>query len=42
VPLKRFITPNEIAHAVIAVAENDAITGTNIVVDAGLTLKEIK
>lgn len=42
VPLKRFITPGEIAHAVIAVAENDAITGTNIVVDAGLTLKEIR
>ncbi|OGM28326.1 hypothetical protein A2962_00585 [Candidatus Woesebacteria bacterium RIFCSPLOWO2_01_FULL_39_61] len=42
VPLKRFITPQEIAHAVIAVAENDAITGTNIVVDAGLSLKEIR
>jgi NAD(P)-dependent dehydrogenase (short-subunit alcohol dehydrogenase family) len=40
--LKRFVTPWEIAHAVIAVAENDAITGTNIVVDAGLTLKEVK
>lgn len=41
VPLKRFIMPKEIAQAVIAVAENDAITGTDIVVDAGLTLKEI-
>ena len=40
--LHRFVTPKEIAHAVIAVAENDAITGTNIVVDAGLTLKEVK
>ena len=41
IPLKRFITPKEVAQAVIAVAENDAITGTNIVVDAGLTLKEL-
>lgn len=41
VPLKRFIKPSEIAQAVIAVAENDAITGTDIVVDAGLSLKEI-
>jgi 3-oxoacyl-[acyl-carrier protein] reductase len=40
--LKRFVTPKEVAQAVIAVAENDAITATNIVVDAGLTLKEIK
>lgn len=40
--LHRFVTPKEIAQTVVAVAENDAITGTNIVVDAGLTLKEIK
>ncbi len=42
VPLKRFVMPEEIAHVVITIAENEAITGTNIVVDAGLTLKEIK
>ena len=42
VPLRRFVMPGEIAQAVVAVAENDAITGTNIVVDAGLSLKEIK
>ena len=42
VPLKRFITPQEVAHIVVAVAENDAITGTNLVVDAGISLKEIK
>jgi NAD(P)-dependent dehydrogenase (short-subunit alcohol dehydrogenase family) len=40
--LRRFVTPSEVAQTVIAVAENDAITATNIVVDAGLTLKEIK
>lgn len=42
VPLKRFIQPEEIAQMVISVAENDAVTGTNIVIDAGLTLKELK
>lgn len=42
VPLKRFVMPEEIAQMVISVAENEAITGTNIVVDAGLTLREIK
>lgn len=42
VPLKRFIKPEEVAQAVIAVAQNDAITGQNFVVDAGLVLKEIK
>ena len=42
VPLKRFVKPEEVAQAVISVAENDAITGANIVVDAGLTLKEVK
>jgi 3-oxoacyl-[acyl-carrier protein] reductase len=42
VPLKRFIKPEEIAHTVIAVLENDAITGQNIIVDAGLVLREIK
>lgn len=40
--LHRFVTAGEVAQAVISVAENEAITGTNIVVDAGLTLREIK
>ncbi len=40
--LHRFVTAGEVAQAVAAVAENEAITGTNIVVDAGLTLREIK
>jgi NAD(P)-dependent dehydrogenase (short-subunit alcohol dehydrogenase family) len=42
VPLKRFVMPEEIAQMVISVSENEAITGTNIVIDAGLTLREIK
>jgi hypothetical protein len=33
--------PEEVAKAVISVCENDAITGTDIVVDAGLSLREI-
>ncbi len=42
VPLGRFIEPEEIAHAVRAVVENDAITGTTIAIDAGLTIHNIE
>lgn len=42
VPLKRFVLPSEVAKAVVSVCENDAITGTDIAVDAGLSLRELK
>ncbi|MDP2692134.1 MAG: SDR family oxidoreductase [bacterium] len=39
--IKRFITPEEIASMVIALLQNDAITGEIIRVDGGLHLSEI-
>ncbi len=39
VPIKRFIEPEEIAQAVLAVVHNNAITGQNIIIDGGLALK---
>lgn len=36
-PLGRFAKPEEIAHAIIFLAENDFITGTHLVVDGGYT-----
>ncbi len=39
--IKRFVTPEEIAHATVMLLENDAMTGQVITVDGGLTLKNI-
>jgi 3-oxoacyl-[acyl-carrier protein] reductase len=39
--IKRFIQPEEIAHVVIMLAENDAITGQVITVDGGLSLMDM-
>ncbi len=39
--IKRFIKPEEIAQAVIMLAENDAITGQVITVDGGLGLQNL-
>ena len=36
-PLGRFAKPEEIAHAIIFLAENDFITGTHLIVDGGYT-----
>ena len=36
-PLGRFAKPEEIAHAIIFLAENDFVTGTHLVVDGGYT-----
>lgn len=40
--IKRFITPQEIAIAVVALLENDAITGELIRVDGGLHLLNVR
>lgn len=40
--IKRFVTADEIAHAAIAVLENDAITGQIITVDGGLSLQKFE
>lgn len=39
--LNRFITPSEIAHAAIFLAENDAVTGQIITVDGGASLVQM-
>ena len=38
-PLGRFAKPEEIAHAIIFLAENDFVTGTHLIVDGGYTVK---
>ena len=38
IPLKRFGNPNEVAQTAIFLAQNDYITGQNIVVDGGMTM----
>lgn len=38
----RYVTPDEIAHMVITLLENDAITGQIITVDGGLMLKQLE
>ena len=38
-PLGRFAKPEEIAHAIIFLAENDFITGTHLIVDGGYTAR---
>jgi 3-oxoacyl-[acyl-carrier protein] reductase len=37
----RFVKPNEVAHAVIFIAENDALTGQVLTLDGGTSLKGI-
>lgn len=39
--INRYITVEEIAHATIAILENDAITGQIITVDGGLSLQKL-
>jgi len=39
VPIKRFITPEEVAAFTVAVVQNDAITGQNLLIDGGLTVR---
>lgn len=39
--IKRFIKPEEIAHVAVMLAENDAITGQVIIVDGGVSLKQM-
>jgi NAD(P)-dependent dehydrogenase (short-subunit alcohol dehydrogenase family) len=39
VPIKRFITPEEIAQVYLSIAENDSICGEVIVADGGISLK---
>jgi 3-oxoacyl-[acyl-carrier protein] reductase len=41
VPIKRFITPTEIAQFIVAIVKNDAVTGTNFTIAGGLNLKSI-
>lgn len=36
-PLGRFGTPEEVAHAAYFLATNDFVTGTNLIVDGGIT-----
>ncbi|MCH7759181.1 SDR family oxidoreductase [Patescibacteria group bacterium] len=40
--INRYVTPEEIAHATIAVLENDAMTGQIITVDGGLSLQKLE
>jgi 3-oxoacyl-[acyl-carrier protein] reductase len=37
----RFVTPEEVAHAVVFIAENDALAGQVLTLDGGTSLKEI-
>ena len=40
VPIKRFITPEEVAEFTVAIAQNDAITGQNLLIDGGLAIRK--
>jgi 3-oxoacyl-[acyl-carrier protein] reductase len=40
--IKRFLTPQEVAHSVLYVLENDGVTGQNIVIDGGLGTKLVE
>lgn len=40
IPVKRFLTPSEVASTYIHIAENDGICGEVIVIDGGLSLKQ--
>jgi 3-oxoacyl-[acyl-carrier protein] reductase len=35
------VTPEEIAHAVVFIAENDALVGQVLTIDGGTSLKEL-
>jgi 3-oxoacyl-[acyl-carrier protein] reductase len=37
----RFVTPEEVAHAVVFIAENDALVGQVLTLDGGTSLKEL-
>jgi NAD(P)-dependent dehydrogenase (short-subunit alcohol dehydrogenase family) len=37
----RFVRPEEVAHAVIFIAENDALAGQVLTLDGGTSLKGI-
>src|SRR5262249_14342404 len=37
----RFVTPEEVAHAVVFIAENDALVGQVLTLDGGTSLKEM-
>jgi len=39
--IDRFITPEEVAHAVMFLAENDAMTGTILTIDGGLSMCDV-
>ena len=39
IPLKRFGTPEDVAHVIVMLAENDFITGENVVIDGGMTMR---
>lgn len=41
VPIKRFITPTEIAQFIVAMVKNNAVTGTNFTIAGGLNLKSV-
>jgi Dehydrogenases with different specificities (related to short-chain alcohol dehydrogenases) len=38
-PIKKFVKPEEVARAFVFLAKNDAITGENLVIDGGFSLK---
>jgi 3-oxoacyl-[acyl-carrier protein] reductase len=40
--INRYVTAEEIAHATIAILENDAITGQVITIDGGLSLQKLE
>ncbi len=42
VMINRYVTANEIAHAVVSILENNAITGQIITVDGGLSLQKLE
>jgi len=39
IPLKRLGTPEDVAHVIVMLAENDFITGENIIIDGGMTMR---
>ena len=41
IPTKKFVQPDEVANAVVQIAENDSINGCNIIIDGGLGLRII-
>ena len=39
IPLHREGTPEEVAQAIVALVENDFITGQDLVIDGGMTMR---